>query len=232
MKLSKRLNRLAEMVTAGNRLADVGTDHGYVPICLCSRKKIPGAIAMDVNEGPLLRAQSHIRECGLENYIETRLSDGLTALRPGEADTVLIAGMGGALTVRILSEGMQGLTGVRELILQPQSEIHEVRRWLLAHGYRIVCEDILLDEEKYYPMMKAIPGASEAYSEEEYRFGRLELQNSLDILRESLEKSLSVQKQIADSLPASGAERIQKRRLEVEQEIRTLQEVLKCCSDR
>lgn len=142
MNISRRLNRLAELVTEGSRLADVGTDHGYVPLCLCREKKIPSAIAMDINEGPLKRAKSHIADAGLENYIETRLSDGLHELRGGEADTVLIAGMGGALMVRILTEGTRALMGVRELVLQPQSEIDEVRRWLCTHGWHIMKEDI------------------------------------------------------------------------------------------
>lgn len=102
MKLSKRMQRLASLVTEGNRLADVGTDHGYIPIALVQEGKIPHAIAMDVNAGPLSRAIEHIRESGLSTYIETRQSDGLAGLLPKEADTVLIAGMGGMLTVRIL----------------------------------------------------------------------------------------------------------------------------------
>ena len=117
MKLSKRMQRLASLVAGGNRLADVGTDHGYIPIALIEEGRIPGAIAMDVNQGPLLRAEAHIREFGLSTYIETRRSDGLAGLAPGEADTVLIAGMGGRLTVRILEEGGHCLGAVKELIL-------------------------------------------------------------------------------------------------------------------
>ena len=130
VKLSKRMERLADMVTGGGCLADVGTDHGYVPIYLCEKKRILSAVAMDVRRGPLERAEAHIREAGLEAYIETRLSDGLEGLRAGEAHTVLIAGMGGPLTVRILSDGQEKLEGAGELILQPQSEIAKVRRWL------------------------------------------------------------------------------------------------------
>ncbi len=229
MNVSKRLNRLARMVTEGNRLADVGTDHGYVPICLMEQKRIASAIAMDVNKGPLERADSHIRESGLEAYIETRLSDGLAALQPGEADTVLIAGMGGPLTVRILTEGQAVLETVQELILQPQSEIASVRRWLAQHGYRIVCEDILLDEGKYYPMMKAVHGESEEYSEEEYRYGKINLQQSPEVLREFLEKSLAVQEEIGKSLPDSQDARILNRRREVEEEKERLRKVLEEC---
>ena len=105
MQLSARMERLASKVPYGSRLADVGTDHGYIPIALVLRGKISSAVAMDVNPGPLKRAEEHIRGQKLSAYIETRLSDGLTALQAGEADTVLIAGMGGALTVRILKGG-------------------------------------------------------------------------------------------------------------------------------
>lgn len=229
MNVSKRLNRLAEMVTEGNRLADVGTDHGYVPISLIEQKRIPTAIAMDINEGPLLRAREHIQEYGYQNYIETRLSDGLAALQAGEADTVLIAGMGGALTVKILSEGRNVLESVSELILQPQSEIADVRRWLKEHDWRILREDIVLDEGKFYPMMKVIHGESAPYFEEDYRYGKLELQSSMDILEEFLLKNLQIQQQIYLELPRSEEPRIIRRRREVEQEMRSLGSVLERC---
>ena len=89
VKLSNRLLAVASFVTDGNVLADVGTDHGYSPIYLLQEKRIPRAIAMDINAGPLQRAKEHIGLYGLDNYIETRLSDGVAALTPGEVDTVL-----------------------------------------------------------------------------------------------------------------------------------------------
>ena len=92
MQLSMRLRMNASLVTPGNRLADVGTDHGYIPIALVEEGVIPSALAMDVNEGPLMRAEEHIRLSGLVPYIETRLSDGLEKLGCGEADSVLWQG--------------------------------------------------------------------------------------------------------------------------------------------
>ena len=135
MQLSKRLSAVAEFVTPGGCLVDVGTDHGYVPIALLEQKKISSAIAMDVNRGPLERAREHIAQYQMGDYIETRLSDGLHALRAGEGDSLLIAGMGGGLTIRILSEGEPLLSGFRELILEPQSDID--RRACMASGTRI-----------------------------------------------------------------------------------------------
>lgn len=231
MNISKRLNRLADMVTEGSRLADVGTDHGYVPLCLCRQKKIPSAIAMDVNKGPLDRAKSHIREAGLEEKIDTRLSDGLEALREGEADTVLIAGMGGALTERILREGGEALSSVSELVLQPQSEIWKVREWLWKNDWKIVCEDMVLDEGKYYPMFRAVREKEETpYSEGEIRFGRAKLQKSPKLLETFLEKRLLIIGQIEAGLPEEKEERLLERRGELEKEKKLLTEYLEILS--
>ena len=97
MQLSLRLSAIADLVTEGNRLVDVGCDHGYLPVYLIFEKKIPQAIAADVGKGPLSRAREHIHQYGLDNYIETRLSDGLKEIGKEEGDTLVIAGMGGPL---------------------------------------------------------------------------------------------------------------------------------------
>ncbi len=102
MELSKRLKAVAGLVTEGASVADIGTDHGYVPIWLIQSGRATKVIAMDVNEGPLERARGHIRSKRLENVIFTRKSDGLQALHVGEADTMIAAGMGGGLVIRIL----------------------------------------------------------------------------------------------------------------------------------
>lgn len=157
IKLSKRMSAVADMVTTGNIVADVGTDHGYVPIALIQQGRIPRAIAMDVNKGPLKRAQEHISMCQLEDYIETRLSDGVEALSVGEVDSILIAGMGGDLVIHILDEGLAVCRNVKELILQPQSELAKVRQYLREHLFQIVDEDMIIEDGKYYPMMKVVP---------------------------------------------------------------------------
>lgn len=144
----------ASLVSEGMILADVGTDHGYVPIYLIEQKKIPSAIAMDINEGPLERAREHITLYGLNAYIQTRLSDGVAALKPGEADAVLIAGMGGGLVMHILKDGEEVCRAAKELILQPQSELERVRAFLREEGYEILAEDMVLEDDKFYPMMK------------------------------------------------------------------------------
>lgn len=152
--LSARMRALTDMVTVGNRVCDVGCDHGWVSIYLVQQGISPRVLAMDVRQGPLSRAQEHIRQQGLEAYIETRLSDGVTALGIGEADTMICAGMGGRLMRRILEEGREKLQAMEELILQPQSEIPAFRAYLRQAGYVTLAEDMVYEDGKYYPMMK------------------------------------------------------------------------------
>ena len=156
MELSKRLKSVADMVTKGSKVADIGCDHGYVSIYLVKEKLAMDVIAMDVNKGPLECARQNVEREGLAQYIELRLSDGLKALSPGEVHSVICAGMGGRLVVKILTEGKEILAQVKELILQPQSEIQLVRTFLYENGFEIQQENMVLDDGKYYQMMRAV----------------------------------------------------------------------------
>lgn len=219
--LSKRLTALANMVTDGNRLADIGTDHGYIPIYLCQTGKIPSALAMDIGKGPLQQAQTHIAEHGLSEQIKTRLSDGMAALQFGEADTILIAGMGGGLVMKILSEGAEKLTGKEELILQPQSEITLVREFLRVRNFQILNEDMILEDGKYYPMMKV----SQQKAAEQTKilpqevadaFGPVLLQKRHPVLKEWLERELRTTNSVIEQLSAQpDHERIRNRMQQV-----------------
>ena len=128
--LSDRLKGLASMVSVGNRVCDVGCDHAYVPIYLVNKGISPYVLAMDVKKGPIESAKEHIREYGLEAYIETRLSDGLTEYKIGEADSLICAGMGGRLMMSILDRDKTKTASFKEMILQPQSEIEQFRYFL------------------------------------------------------------------------------------------------------
>ena len=158
IQLSRRLQALADMVTPGSRVADVGCDHGFLSIYLVQQGISPGVIAGDVRTGPLSAAKAHVAEYQLENYIETRLSDGLEKYKPGEADVLICAGMGGKLMQRILMEHAEVTLGFKELILQPQSELEQFRRFLREQGFFTLDENILCEDGKYYFMFRVIPG--------------------------------------------------------------------------
>lgn len=226
MELSRRLQAVADLVSAGLVVADVGTDHGYIPIYLIETGKCKKAFAMDVNRGPLLRANEHIAEHGLEDKIETRLSDGVKQLNVGECDAVVIAGMGGALTIKILEEGRSVFQSLREFILQPQSELHKVREYLLEQGYCIVAEDMVQEDGKFYPMMKVINGASDAYHAIEFRHGKFLLSEKHPVLKAFLKKEKQTKNMILQHLQKEDGLHIEVRKKEIEEELEGIEYAL------
>lgn len=227
MELSKRLYAVAGLVTEGASVADIGTDHGYVPIYLVERGIASKVIAMDVNQGPLNRARMHIVGHGLGDRIETRLSDGLARIRPGEVDTVIVSGMGGPLTIRILQEGKEVADQLNALILQPQSEICRVRRFLTENGYRIEQEDMVLEDGKYYPVMRVVHGTKEPYEEWEYLYGKRLLEARHPVLLEFLKRELRIKESILEQLAGrSGSESARERAEEICREREWIQKAL------
>ena len=184
---------------------------------------------MDVNRGPLLRAEEDIRETGLAPSITTGLSDGVSMLRPGEADSVLFAGMGGPLMIRILREGDGVQRSVKELILQPQSEIPGVRRFLENAGYRITDEDMVYEDGKYYTAMRAVHGDMAWEQEIFYQYGKLLLEGRHPVLKQFLERRARVCRQKLDSHQKKGrdAARTGSRIQEMEEELALIRAGLK-----
>ena len=154
-KLDGRLSLCADMVRRGSRLADIGTDHGFLPISLCREGKIPAAVACDINPLPLQSAQRHIVQYGLSDRIQTRLSDGLEAVRPDEVDDVVIAGMGGELIRDILAAAPWVKSPEKHLILQPMTHHEDLVRWLYENGFTIGCQKATADAGKYYTVLSA-----------------------------------------------------------------------------
>ncbi len=229
MQISRRLRAVADLVAAGGTVADIGTDHAYIPIWLIQTGTATHALAMDVNPGPLSRAREHIAQYGLEALIETRRSDGLEELQPGEADSIVIAGMGGALMTRILDEGRDRLDACRELILQPQSEIWLVRAWLERNGWRITREDMVCEDGKYYPMMRAERCGDKTglkMNEMQLRFGPLLLRERHPVLQEFLLHERELNLRILASLDGQNGEAAVARAKEVRGELRLVEETL------
>lgn len=210
IRLSERLRTVAELVTPGNTVADVGCDHGFVSIYLVQAGISPHVLATDVREGPLAAAREHIRACGLEDRIETRLSDGLSALRLGEAQTLICAGMGGALMQRILTAEPEKTASFAELILQPQSELAAFRVFLRTHGLVTRQERILCEDGKYYFAFRATPGGIPDAQPEQMRTNRMQrlydsfgeqlLEERNAILREYLRKRLKQAESVGETL--------------------------------
>ena len=164
MRLSDRLETVVSMVRPAESAADIGTDHGHVPVELVRRGTVKRALAMDVRKGPLSRAEESVAMAGLENRIETRLSDGLEKLSPGEAEAVVIAGMGGETIIRILSQAPWTRSGETLLLLQPMTKQEPLRRWLNENGYAQCAERLVQDKDYLYPIFTVYGGPQPSLS--------------------------------------------------------------------
>lgn len=228
VELSARMQALTDMVSKHSVVCDVGCDHGFVSIYLVQQGIAPKVYAMDVGKGPLERAKEHIKEYELEAYIETRLSDGLNALQVGEADCMICAGMGGKLMMRILKEGSEKARAMKELILQPQSEIALFRAFLRKEGYKVVRENMIYEDGKFYPMMKVVPENKNEELVPEYvlwdKFGELLLKEKHPVLCQYLTQSKEYLAELLSHVNAQGGERAQGRVEEIQEELRMINE--------
>lgn len=169
IRLSPRLLAVAELVYNGARVIDVGTDHALVPVWLVQTGRASHVWASDLRQGPLDSALRLVTETGTGSRIDLRLTNGLHGFGPEDADTVIIAGMGGETMVAILSEAAW-VRNVR-LILEPQSKQATLRRWLAENGYTAETERLVADAGRLYPVLTVLAGSSPPYTEAEYHTG-------------------------------------------------------------
>ena len=169
--ISKRLELVASFVPQGAILLDVGSDHAYLPIELVERGQIESAIAGEVVEGPYQSAVKNVEAHGLKEKIQVRLANGLAAFEEEDQVTVItIAGMGGRLIATILEEGLDKLSNIQRLILQPNNREDDLRIWLQEHGFQIVAESILEEAGKFYEILVVEAGQMKL-SASDVRFG-------------------------------------------------------------
>lgn len=223
IELSNRLKTIASLVKPGSRIADIGTDHGFLPIYLAQKGVITHAVAMDIRKGPLARAKEHVGEHGLTEMIETRLSDGLEKLNTGEADTVIIAGMGGPLILEILNRGMAVVPSVNRFILSPQSDWNGFRKGLRKMGFVQLGEDMVCEDGKYYLITEVRYAPEEAKCGEahelEDRFGPFLLKEKHPELRRYLEWQQGIYRSILHKLAEGNAKSAREREQEVKDEL-------------
>lgn len=237
--LSKRLQMIADLMSFHTIIADIGCDHGYVSIYMIQNKIADRVIAMDIRKGPLKRAEENIKKYHC-NHIETRLSDGAKELKEKEVQAILISGMGGGLMIKILSESQSVICNLQEMVLQPQSELEEVRRYLEQIGFVITKEQMTVEDGKYYTALQVQNGlfvsqksrfasekTLEKQKEVEYRYGKYLLMHKDEILFRFLQKELKKYQMILQQLEQSDLQRNQQKYLQMKQEYQLCQEGLK-----
>ena len=226
MQLSARLEKLIELAGSGRCAADIGTDHALVPVELMRRGAFERAVAGDLRKGPLAAASVHVRQAGLAERISLRLGDGLHVLEPGEADVILISGMGGALMQRILTEGEVTAKAARRLVLSPQSEIPEFRGFLQESGYRITSEAAVYEDRKFYFLMTAERGGQTLWEGADRLYGRLLLEEGSGTVLSFARRRKAVLERILRNLEKTEKDKAEARRQEAEEELRLTEEAL------
>lgn len=188
IKLNERLMTAVQFVREGSKLADIGTDHGYLPIFLILEGRISFAIAADINKGPLDKADENIHKYSLDGKIKTALCDGLTRIDKREVDDIAIFGMGGELIVKILDEAPWLKDTSKRLILQPMTHPEKLRKYLADNGYRIIGEALSFDRGKIYQTICAeYDGIIREFDDITLLYGEYILKNGGDLLSEQME---------------------------------------------
>ncbi|MGL4910873.1 MAG: tRNA (adenine(22)-N(1))-methyltransferase, partial [Romboutsia sp.] len=216
MKLTDRLLKIASLVTEGKKVADIGTDHGYIPVYLLNKEKVEFAVLADVNKGPLENARKEVRRNGLIDKVDLRLGSGIEVLEKGEVDEVIIAGMGGILISELLEAKKEVATSVDKLILQPMQAQDELRRYLLNNGYEIINEVLVKEDFRIYEILEVKYTGVNTPVEDEvfYEVGTKLIENNDPLLKEFIEKRIFAYNSILKKIEGKSGEAIEKKREE------------------
>ncbi|HFI0263749.1 TPA: tRNA (adenine(22)-N(1))-methyltransferase TrmK [Streptococcus suis] len=221
-KLSKRLATVADYVPQGARLADVGSDHAYLPLFLVEQGRIDFAVAGEVVQGPYQSALQNVEQAGLSEKIAVRLANGLAAVElADQVSTITIAGMGGRLIAEILEAGKDKLVSVERLVLQPNNREDDVRRWLVEHDFQLVAEEILEENDKIYEILVAEKGNVDLTADK-LRFGPYLLEEQSATFQKKWLKELDKLTYALEQVPLER----QADRSAISQKIQQIQEVL------
>lgn len=228
MKLGNRLMAVANFVEKDSVVADIGTDHAYLPIYLVEENIISKAFACDVHTGPYQAAKQAVRNYLLEDKIEVRLGDGICVLKPNEADFLTIAGMGGTTMIEILSAKPEVLAGVKGIALQPQNAASNLRIWLWNNGWRIEDENLVMDEGRLYEIILVKQGEDECKNESLSDIGTILWKKRHPLLKKHIENLVMQSKRILMAMEKSkDAKRSEKYEIE-QSKVKVLEERLRC----
>ncbi|MGY3714361.1 tRNA (adenine(22)-N(1))-methyltransferase [Sutcliffiella cohnii] len=231
LKLSKRLEEVVKHIPKGSSIADIGSDHAYLPCYAYLTEQIKSAIAGEVVEGPYQSALDQVKKSKLQHVITVRKGDGLDVISPGEVDCITIAGMGGTLIQSILERGKNKLEGVKRLILQPNIGTHKVREWLLQNDWEIITETILEEDQRIYEIVVAERGTAIAPYHENKEAGLLLgpflMKEKSEVFKKKWQHEKLHWQQIVTQLQnAPESEENRKKKVELQQKIAIVEEIL------
>ena len=214
MKLTNRLLKIANLVTPNKRLADIGTDHGYIPVYLLNKGVIDFAILADINKGPLENARSEVNRNKLQEKVDLRLGSGIEVLKKGEVDEIIIAGMGGILIADLLEANKEVAHNTEKLILQPMQAQEELRIYLLNNGYEILDECLEKEDFRLYEIIVAKYTGKNTNVEDNiyYEVGKKLIENKDKLLPEFIENKIKKYNNIIEKLGDNNSEAVVSKR--------------------
>ena len=227
MKLSERLLTIANLVPKNSIVADIGTDHGYIPAYLIENKISKKVIGTDISKGSLDKIIEYVKELGFEDKIDSRLGDGLEVIKPYEVDTVIIAGMGGLLIRDILEKHKEISNSMIDFIFQPMVAAKELRQYLIENNFEIIKEELVKEENKYYEIIYAKKGKTFIEKEIYYEISPNLIQNKHPLLEEFIENKMIAAKKILKEIEGIHTEKSKERYLSLEKTIKEYEEVVK-----
>lgn len=228
MRLTDRLLKIASLVDEGKKVADIGTDHGYIPVYLLKNKKIDFAILADVNKGPLENAKKEVRHNKLEDKVDLRLGSGIEVLNENEVDQIIIAGMGGILISELLEAKKIVAQNAQKLILQPMQAQSELRKYLYENGYEVINELLVKEDFRIYEIIEAkyTGKQTEVRDKIYYEVPNKLIENKDELLVEFINKKINAYENIIKKLEGKSGESIEAKRNETVKVIEKLKELV------
>ncbi len=223
LEVSKRIEKLVECVKY-EKVADIATDHCYIPIHLSRVKEVKKIIACDINKKPLQNGEQHIKEFNLDKIIETRLGDGLNPIKVGEVETIIIGGIGGSLISKILEDNIEVVKSAKQLILQPQADLVGLRKYILSIGFKID-KEYFIDENRLYTILDCSIG-NDDYTDVDYIVGKNVEQNAG--YKKYLKYNINALERIKEQLIKGNVIKYKEKIQSIEEEQNVYKEKLNC----
>ena len=230
MNIGDRLEAIGKLVPQGCVLADIGTDHAYLPVWLLEQGKIDSAIAGDIAEGPCLAAKNTVSMHGMKGKVEVRLGSGLKVLQAGEAHCIAIAGMGASTMIEILEADMPLAVEAKRLVLQPMAGAAFLRKWLIQNGWHIVAEDLVADGRHLYEIMAAERGESASFSDAVLEIGPSLIEAKHPLLAQQFARQINNYKKLLANMGKSEQARASEKYIAWEKLVQELEALADACN--
>ncbi len=228
MQLTPRLEAIAKKVSYNATVADIGTDHAYIPIYLVENNIANSIYACDINQGPINMANKQIEKYGYTEEITTKLGPGLEPVVDMGIENIIIAGMGGILIKEIIEANKETAFSAHKLILQPMIAQEELRQYLIQNGFQIIDEDLAQEDRRIYQLIVAKKGISEPWADVDYHISPVLVEKKHPLLHKLIAAKENELEKIIKACSGEESQNAKIRREECSSLLKKIKDVKKC----